>query len=166
MPAELRNRIYRETFLNESVNITSNIFPEPALLLVCRQVRGEASSIFYAERKFLVNVSSFITKATLVYKQKAVVVAMTFGVEMSYEAMIYPGHGPSWQNVVIACRRVHKGYPLTLEAESAFADGIPLRTVAITLEAVKEWQNTPWSGVEVYLEDIHETLVNYDPRWM
>ena len=54
LPPELRNRIYRLVLVaNEPVNVVeSEINCYTALLKTCRQIRSEASQIFFAENKF------------------------------------------------------------------------------------------------------------------
>jgi len=54
--AELRNTIWRFTLVDsEAVSVTNNTTPmEPGLLAVCRQIRNECRTIYYAENTFKV----------------------------------------------------------------------------------------------------------------
>ena len=53
LPGELRNRIYRLVLLVEgSIDVDSGCIPEPALLVVCQQLRREGIYIYYTENQF------------------------------------------------------------------------------------------------------------------
>ncbi|KXT18396.1 hypothetical protein AC579_8180 [Pseudocercospora musae] len=53
LPAEMRNWIYREALCEDSwIKIDQDTFAQPALLRTCKQIRHEASSIYYHENRF------------------------------------------------------------------------------------------------------------------
>ena len=53
LPGEIRSMIYKMVLeLDSNVVITSQPFPEPAILRTCKAIRREASSIFYYGNKF------------------------------------------------------------------------------------------------------------------
>lgn len=166
LPAELRNRIYRETFnLDGTVTVTSNQFPEPALLSVCKQLRNEASPIFYAERTFSVDVSNFITEPVLAYKQKEAIVAKDFDVEMSFEAWTSAGHRRNWSNLFIALQRAHKGYPLRFPEERVDTDCVCVQALRAAFATVKNLQDLPWHRVEPIIEGYHGILAAHNRNW-
>jgi len=60
IPAEVRNKIYQLSLVNEDVVLDVKILStptEPALLATCRQIRHEASSIFYGENTFHTDIT-------------------------------------------------------------------------------------------------------------
>ena len=53
LPGELRNRIYRLCLVSEDhIIVTTTTFPEPRLLKTCKEIREEASTIYYGENQF------------------------------------------------------------------------------------------------------------------
>jgi hypothetical protein len=58
LPAEMRNKIYRYALINENcTTLTDSNCNQPALLRTCRQIRTEASILFYSQNKFQLDVS-------------------------------------------------------------------------------------------------------------
>jgi len=60
IPAEVRNKIYQLSLVKEGVVLDVKMLStptEPALLATCRQIRNEASSIFYGENTFHTDIS-------------------------------------------------------------------------------------------------------------
>lgn len=166
LPAELRNRIYRETFnLDEPVTITSNVFPEPALLSVCKQLRKEASPIFYGEREFLIDASNFITDPTLLFKQKRVIVAKIFKIEMSRQTITPTGDSRNWPNVLIALSRAHKGHALGAVPHGIRPKEVSVKTLSAAFATAKALRGLPWHQVEPILEGYHGILVAHDRKW-
>lgn len=108
LPAELRNRIYRDTFGEAAVTVTSTIFPEPPLLSVNKQIRQEAATIFYSERIFEVDTSSFSSDARITSNKKKSSVSVEFGIKIQHK--LVGGSGPPhWRNFLTTLRRAHKG---------------------------------------------------------
>lgn len=165
LPAELRNRIYRETFNHdEPVTITSNHFPEPALLRVCKQLRNEASPIFYGERTFKVDASHFRTDPTLIYKQKSFLVNEHFNVEMK-GLVVITTRSFHWPNMLIALRRAHKGYPLGKDEKSEEPIDVLVETVNSAFATARDLRDLPWHRVEPMMERYHNILTAHNGGW-
>ena len=60
LPGELRNRIYRLVLIqNKSIKISKGNFTEAPLLSVCRQIREEATSIFFFENEWSLDLKDW-----------------------------------------------------------------------------------------------------------
>src|ERR1700761_7255173 len=58
LPGELRNRVYRHALHQpDGITIDSQNWLQPPMLLVCRQMREEAKSIFYKENDFSLHIT-------------------------------------------------------------------------------------------------------------
>jgi hypothetical protein len=54
----MRNKIYRYALINENcITLTDSNCNQPALLRTCRQIRTEASMLFYSQNKFQLEAS-------------------------------------------------------------------------------------------------------------
>lgn len=58
LSAELRNEIYELALVSsDEIKITKETFAQPALLCTCRQIRAEASKIYYVQNQFSTRIS-------------------------------------------------------------------------------------------------------------
>ena len=73
LPAEMRNRIYREVLVDpECVFIEdAEDFQEPPLLQTCRQIRQEAITIYYRENYFCICAEGFNSDRGYTWCQRA-----------------------------------------------------------------------------------------------
>ena len=73
LPAELRNRIYREVLITGGcIDVTRESISQPPLLRACRQIRAEAKSIYYLEnRTFYIDVPNFDPAIVLKFHEQA-----------------------------------------------------------------------------------------------
>ncbi|KAK6391613.1 hypothetical protein LTR65_004448 [Meristemomyces frigidus] len=55
LPPELRNRIFESVLVSQDEELILENQPSPALLRTCRQIRDEASSLYYAQPFLLTN---------------------------------------------------------------------------------------------------------------
>lgn len=171
LPGELRNCIYRATFADPAVNVavTSCVFPEPALLSVCKQIRAEASPIFYAERTFQVNNQNYDSTPSCAIKRKKRLVLKEYNVEMRSENIV-TGH-PSWPNLLIWFRRFHKRgsqgqQGQRKQKQKAAGSGYPVNALIRSMFAmVVELRDLEWDQVERILQGYHETLISINPAW-
>ncbi|KAK5121497.1 hypothetical protein LTR85_005330 [Meristemomyces frigidus] len=54
LPPELRTRIYELVLVSPDERLIMKDEPSPALLRTCRQIRTDASSLYYAQNTFLI----------------------------------------------------------------------------------------------------------------
>lgn len=71
LPAELRNRIYRDVLVSDHVGIEAHTFSQPAMLKTCCQIRSEATSIYYIESTFYVGADDFDHRLLAAFCQQA-----------------------------------------------------------------------------------------------
>ena len=168
LPGELRNRIYRATFdEGADVTLSSNVFPEPAVLAVCKEIRSEASPIFYSERVFKIDCSEYDWISWMAYAVKASSVRLEYSVKLRHHR--FGSSNPSWRNFLTALRWNHK-YPCYFAVDSKASGKAPHRSIGCELmramiTTVMKLQDVPWSRVEEILEGYHKALVSVDPRW-
>lgn len=164
LPAELRNRIYCETFDNgAAVKVISTIFPEPALLRVNKQIRKEASTIFYSERTFETHQNNCCSDAVMSCEKKTRAVNAKYGIQMKTQSV--GSGGPHWQNFLITLRRVHNGDgPVPTKKPDTSMPATTSLCLAM-LELARDLQDVSWSRVEQILKGLRDILARLDPRW-
>ncbi|USW58685.1 hypothetical protein Slin15195_G120040 [Septoria linicola] len=105
LPTELRNDIYRLVLVRpkhkrDVVTTIDTIPKEPALLLTCRQIRGEALGIYFRENKFTFRIRDCDAEVYLkwcVRSKHHLAAAIEFVCEGS----------PNWRNFKIRLRAHH-----------------------------------------------------------
>lgn len=164
LPGELRNHIYRDTFGQDELTIDSPTFPEPALLAVCKQVRKEASPIFYTERKFKTIVQNQDSTLWIVGQRKGVLVFNEFDVGMHLETVVY--RSPNWKNLLVWLHRMHKAHLPCPFAMEGHIDNSPADAACYAMfVCVWKLRDLEWGRVEPILEEMHKVLVAIDPAW-
>lgn len=95
---ELRNRIYREVLvLPESVHVASTGYEHPALLHTCKQVRQEATSIFFQENVFAFAIDRFDSTPLIRFRNRAPSMALIGG--PFQQGPWLRDQSPNWQNL-------------------------------------------------------------------
>ena len=151
IPPELRNVIYHyllptdETFYH---GYSDHVKPPP-LLQVCRQIREEASAIYYAENEFVVFVRGFDSNKTFDLCQSALPYFPGF---LKHAQHIRKSGGETSSDLREWLFRVHQG------CVPCPPYGIPPSWVDQELTIVKHMTGVPWKVVEEVL-DAHEECV-------
>lgn len=166
LPAELRNHIYRHVF-EDLAMVTASTFPEPALLLACKQLRREAGHILYSESTFCIRVT-LNTEAALAFFQKRSSVLNEFGIFVKQERVQHST--PNWHDLMLSLRRHHGGHVAWVDdqettATSLSPSDIQEHTVKTMLALVNELSDLPWSRVASVLGRHRTILIAADPRW-
>lgn len=108
LPAELRNRIYRLTFVQDHIIlVTRQKFIEPHLLYVCKDIRHEATSSYYGENEFCLGHVDFDSDVQLKWRPKCRQVRREHKVRIT----VFDGMMPRriWANLLTWLKRNHAG---------------------------------------------------------
>lgn len=170
LPAELRNRIYREAFDQDSpVAVTTTTFPEPPLLSTCKQIRNEGSQLFYADRIFQNERRDYDLGPDFLFLQKSEQIYRDFSIDMKEES-IRRSANPNRQNMLTSFHCFHRVKGESEEEDSGtkrlwnFAETADELLFAI-LHMVKGLRELPWAQVEPMVERYHKVLIRIDARW-
>ena len=151
IPPELRNKIYRFSLVNTGDPFYTNwvdvnhYWPEqPALLQTCRQIKQEATSIYYEENEFFLCVGLLDNMPTSQHwiLTQAPCHHVTVNLVCSDKV--------SWSGLNTWLRRYYEG------GVSGLHTGEPHLQYAFRI--VKAMQDVPWSTVEKVLELYREVL--------
>lgn len=111
LSGELRNRIYEYTLCEEEpITIDRYNLEEPPLLLACKQIREEASSIYYGENDFEFEVPNFDLDVAIEYFRRPS--ALKYHNDNRFTVRIYPDVPTgqitaSWPNLLRWLRAYH-----------------------------------------------------------
>lgn len=106
LPAELRIQIYEYTLIaeEEKVTITRETFAQPSLLQTCKQIRSEASPVYYLGHIFSLWVENYDAALIVAFCRQA-------GENWSYREMRISvgllGASSSWVNLVEWCEHFY-----------------------------------------------------------
>ena len=109
LPGELRNRIYRFALITHDhirLPVTTRTFPEPALLATNKEIRREASSLFYSENHFMIEVRDFDSTACVIFSHK---IAYVEGLKTARYRFSWLSKRPNWANLHLWLFRLHSG---------------------------------------------------------
>lgn len=156
IPAELRNIIYTLVLVDGDpvvwdTKANCNI---PALLCTCRQIRKEASGIYYTANLFHVNATDLDFTLCFRLCSQANAITMSNVKDQTLRAEVYGTVGTgSWPSVLKACKAVHqtrgRGHPKILYRLDS---SIGWRCSSRALELTSRLYDAPWSQVEAALE--------------
>ena len=111
LPAELRNDIYRFALVGDpedKIKITPgmpNPPYEPALLRVSRQVRNEASSIYYQENHFRFDMPNFDASAYIKWVRAEPIVRSRL--QVWFKLQVITSCDVAWENLVRWLEAIH-----------------------------------------------------------
>lgn len=120
LPPELRNEIYRYTLhASDWLVVDGNMPEEPGLLSACRQIRTEASPIYYFENWFHIWINNYDGEVTWLLRKKWWVYKrpLLFRVEMQAFAK------PNWPNLMKWLKEYHGAWYLGFAADGAGVGG-------------------------------------------
>lgn len=158
MPAELRNRIYRDVLLEDEVTVDDNSHLQPGLLRACRQLRNEATRIYYEEKAFILRV--FDLRLSIPSHHWLMVDVPR--VPMPRMRLLVGG-AMHWDNLVEWMKRLH-GEPTPCPAVGPEVIS-RVRAVSRALAIVFELRQVPWGTVLRALEHFKEAVEPTDGSW-
>lgn len=169
LPPELRNTIYRFALVSDAnIDIHFPHFDESSLLMVCKQIRREASPIFYLENNFYLLVHNYDSTACLKWKEKIDVLVHRQEIP---SALNYIGgstrSAPSWRNLQEWLRRIHDGtvlFSINPPTQTASQDVVDLMLGGM-FSMVVRMQSLPWVDVAKELQEQRVILAKLDPCW-
>lgn len=166
LPPELRNAIYREVLLeNGVVRITNEARPAPpSLLQVNRQIRKEATAIYYKENTLRFCIWKFDAGVYITWSQ-----LFTFHGEFSTR---WSFEGPrNWENLLQWVEASYTGKCTKLQRSSTSP---PQSSTGKTIVVGKFFdlmnnlslvQGMSWEKVKEQLEVVHDMLCATDEVW-
>ncbi|KAK5706091.1 hypothetical protein LTR97_001077 [Elasticomyces elasticus] len=158
LPPELRNRIY-EYALIKPYNITVDVHLQiPPLLDVSRQIKKEASGIWYESNRF----SHYIQDCNAMLLQRFTKHCKNTGMKARDQLEIY--ETPNWPNLVKWCKQVHAHNSKCLPQGAGFS---AVETVISSAHGIAiETKDQPWEKCEALLKILRRTVGRYDKRWL
>ena len=158
LPAELRNRIYRELLQGTTTHHiqTPFDFKEPPLLQVCHQIRNEASSIYYAENSFLFEAENLSTNRCFAWCQRALprVPSLLSRVRLVHDGSCGYDHEPRSASTENLRRWLFRSHQKLIPA-ICNRDVICDEFIQNEFEMAEKMSSMPWEAVEQVL-DIYE----------
>ena len=160
LPAELRNKIYKEALVEtDAIKVSeSTIPPEPGLLRVNRQIREEAQDIYYNDNLFRFPIADYDTTMLVRWLGSSEARAAC-----TWETR-YDGRN-DWANLHAWIKATYDG-----KTNSAYPtrslDGKPRIGVGVFSIVMRMKDNeVPWETVDQYLNDIRQLISVKDPAW-
>ncbi|KAK4613897.1 hypothetical protein CLAFUW4_09502 [Fulvia fulva] len=151
IPGELRNRIYRYALHeNHDIQITATDDTEPGLLQTCRQVQGEACSIFRAETRFSLNVVDCRPEVPTNFHLHWMSMVKSIG-------WLYSGRS-HWRNLKEWMRRFYEGHIAGEVDMNEMHSHRDLRAVQLASRIVRASRERPWADVDDMLETFKESV--------
>ncbi|KAK4891701.1 hypothetical protein LTR27_009709 [Elasticomyces elasticus] len=158
LPPELRNRIYEYVLIDPNkISVDANL-QIPPLLHVSRQVKTEASGIWYWGNHFRRDIrdcnGELLTRFTQHYRSA--------GMRCLVKLRIYGR--PNWPNLFKWCKQVQVRTSPRLPCGEGFTE---LETVISSAhEIVLRLRDQPWEKCEAMLEILRRTAGSSDKRWL
>ena len=155
LPAELRNTIYRYALLEpDEIEVERQQHMQPALLRICRQVRSEASPMFYNENKFKAVSTDLSAIAPATHWTNTKVSDSNLDI-FAYGDM-------SWANLKSWLKRYHAR---EIAGMGPGGEQKRFEVVARAFGMVEEMEEVQWSVVENVLEQFREAVAAKDGTW-
>jgi hypothetical protein len=166
LPGELRNRIYRLCLVSEDaepIAVISTSFPEPPLLSTCKEIREEASAIFYGESQFRAWLWSYDSSPLMVMFAKVPIFKKLGRMHLpSHLRMRGP---PSWHHLEIMLRRRHAVGAGVLPPPSDSVERPERELIRAMGALVAEMHDLPSARVQSVIQSLRRTLVALDEKW-
>lgn len=173
LPAELRNQIYHyavvnlERILIDLSNLDGTNTKQPALTKVCRQVRAEATTIYYLENRFNLTIPDDDGKRQLPFYNASQKHIDNNKINVS----ISGNGGCSWANLMEWVKLCYDevimwrpGFPKQMFQEKD--EDRLCRVRATVFETLEEMEDYDWEKIEAVLGRIHFLVVGYAEEWI
>ncbi|KAK5739641.1 hypothetical protein LTR17_005125 [Elasticomyces elasticus] len=160
LPPELRNTIYELALLQGHTISVHKQLRIPSLLHVSRQVKKEASGIWYEGNRFRHNILDCDAGLLQRFNDHCDNIDMKCPEELGiYET-------PNWSNLIEWCKGVHAGYSESLPHDEG-EDFNEVETVISSAHDIAiEAEGQPWEKCEALLKILRRTAGRYDKRWL
>ena len=162
LPPEIRNMIYRLVLVEDhSIAIRSeaaSLPPDPALLHVDRQTRREASAIYYRENSFKVYINNF---DAALYREWY---TSSYSRRTARKEYVIR-ESRNWANLLDWLKAYYHGES---GKPGPKRSGKPCISASLfsLVQRMKRHQKLSWPAVEANLEDVHQSLIAQDRRWL
>lgn len=176
LPAELRNRIYRDCLVEERPIKLFERSSEPrrhgvapALLRTCSQIRSEAIEIYYLENRFEAVVEDCDVGEIEVWIDSCIS-PLGEDVAMKLRLVLYalvPNNRP-WTNLMSWCRAIYDGVFYLVRFELEFCYDVNQAEEGVITTAVdmaKVARDLPWTEVFEMLRKLQWVAVATDTVW-
>ncbi|KAF2167339.1 hypothetical protein M409DRAFT_22149 [Zasmidium cellare ATCC 36951] len=165
LPAELRNAIYGYALVKqEPVKVYARTTQQPALLQVSRQMRDEASSIYYQDNEFELVVMDYNGAAFAPFY--SIIKRREYKVTQAVSS-----HRPDWKNLVAWMSAAYHDRAWGVEQNVAGGCAYPtmprdyLAAAAIFTAQFRVMMHLPWAQVETIIQAMRPVLILLDWRW-
>ena len=168
----LRNKIYRETFVQDrSIKVTTTGVPEPPLLATCKQIRREGMDVFYGDNRFRISLPHYDSTICMLWLKKVRKMREVGDIHVS--PACYGGQGPGinhreWENLIVWLKRYHeKTVRMRFNPPTQIPPGVLLDAVVIggMFNILGSMEEKPWSEVESVLNEQRNILTRIDAGW-
>ncbi|KAI5367999.1 hypothetical protein Slin15195_G031330 [Septoria linicola] len=167
LPGEVRNRIYRYALVDTGdLEITSTGPGEPSLLRVCKRVRNEASSIYYAENNFDLQIQRFNGADLQPFIRQSSRYEHLLNIDHPKHtniSMLFSG-SPNWDNLVAWIKSNHWG-PGNLTPTRGDAVGHVFHFYDSAFKLAETMDMLPWAKVERALKALRRGLKGMPSPW-
>ena len=170
LPPELRNKVYRYVLLSEGpVHVGATGFMEPPLLMTAKQIRQEASSIFYKENEFDVLIIDYDIKNCIKWdrKIKAGFRRGDFVGRVSYGGSITYSSRRDWENLLGWMKAYHKGTVSCSAARPSLVSSGQMENKILggIFTIVAGMATMPWFCVEMVMQEQRLLLAEINSGW-
>ncbi|KAK6417465.1 hypothetical protein LTR81_009214 [Elasticomyces elasticus] len=158
LPPELRNTIYELALLRSDHIPVVKELQIPHLLHVSRQVKKEASGIWYEGNRFRHDIRNCDAELF----QRFVRHCKSLEMEVTEQLRIY--EVPNWSNLVAWSKQFHGGISRGLLHEEGFTK---VETVIASAHSIfHDLNDQPWEMCEAMLKALRLTAGMLDQRWL
>ena len=166
LPAEIRNHVYALSLvLSERITVDKDNFTQPNLLRVCRQIREEASGIYYRQNKFSIIYQDLEpTVAINWYQHARRYICFGKSTTKPFGARYCVIRGKwSWDGLLRIAQAVHGGkiVPWAYSAKCSSKNKVVAAACGITVQL----KHLRWDEVTIILEKYNLGVMGYDGRW-
>jgi len=166
LPGELKNRIYFYALVKPETNIEITAlswpFHQPALLKTCKQIRGEALSIFYNENHITANINDWNPEVKNVCHD----LWNKYDLKSAQFSHYFTGK-PHWQNLLAWLKAFFLGDAKGISDVVNKSRSLERKTIGVMfLMVTKARENKlPWEVLREMLEAQRGLLNKGDGRW-
>ena len=165
IPGELRNKIYRLALISaDRILIAKGQFEEPSLLLACRQIRTEASKIYYLENKWTIDYPSWEYSVAEGFVNHVQIVR---GFDL-YKMAIHWRNSGSYKNkanLIALAKGLHEGKRGLRWLRGGKMPNLLTSAITGAIEIAKTMTRNPWEEVERVLEIYLEQVPKQSSGW-
>lgn len=168
LPAELRNRIYFAALVSEDpIKVDRNNFGPPEILATNRQIRAEASAIYYCDNTFRIDCTNFDSKVLWAFIDRSA--KYTLHLPAKELECAFTGEPTSWPNLLEWVKSVRDhamGSTGVLRGTFAAGSGPDIFHVAAKVFSISEkLMGLSWPQVVEILDEVKEVSEKEQISW-